>query len=83
MENEKKKDGYKKKSQGSYAVDGRRIIFEKGQIKKNGKKMLLEMFAIECQPKTSIFITGVYSVEHSEIFEEKIKRSVDTAKLSK
>ena len=47
MEKESKKDGYKKIASGMYEIDGKKILFEKGRMKKNGKKMLIDMFVVD------------------------------------
>ena len=81
MDKEKKKDGYKSVDHGSYMVDGRKIIFETGTMKKDGEKMMMDMYAVEVKPEASVFMVAAYLLKDKETLHQKIKDSVATIKL--
>jgi hypothetical protein len=82
MEGERKKDGYKEISSGRYEVNGKKVLFEKGMVKKNGKKMLMDMYVVEEGENSSIFAAGLYLPKHKDLFEQKIKESISTIKVA-
>lgn len=82
MEGERKKDGYKEVSSGRYEVNGKKVLFEKGTIKKNGKKMSMDMYVVEVGENSSIFAAGLYLPKHKDLFEQKIKESIGTIKVA-
>jgi hypothetical protein len=84
MENQKKKPGYKTLGTGSFRTkDGRKIIFENGSLKAEGKKMLMDTYGIETkQGDVSIFLSGVYPVKEEAKYKAMIKSLAEAAKLA-
>jgi hypothetical protein len=79
----KKRPGYKKLNSGSYVTStGRKVVFENGSMKAEGKKMLMDMYGVEVNGEASIFFAGAYLAKDEDKYKGMMKSLAEAAKLA-
>lgn len=80
---EGKKDGYKVLEKKKFAHNGKNYIYQKGLLKKDGKKMIMYLYGIEEGSDTTIIFTGMHMAGDEEKFFPIIEKAALSARLKK
>ena len=83
FDKETKKDGYKMLEKKKFVHNGKNIAYQKGMMKKKGKKLVMYLYAIEQSKEQTIFFTGMHMDGDEGKFFPLIERAALSAKLEK
>jgi hypothetical protein len=62
-------------------VNGKQIIFLKGILKKDGKKFVMEQYALAAGEEETIIVTGFYDPKQKSTFQDSIRKAAVSAHL--
>lgn len=82
FENESKKKDYKSLERKKLVHNGKKVLYEKGMIKKSGQKAFMYLYAVECTAESTIFVTGMHMDGDEKKFFPAIERAALSARLT-
>lgn len=81
FDKESKKEGFKLSDKGKLQHNGKTILYQKGTMKKDGKKAGFHMYAVAGDENNTIFISGIFMREDEKLVAPQIETAALSAKL--
>jgi len=66
---------------GEFVENGKTIIFQKGTMKKEGKKYAFETYALKADEKRTILVVGYYDLRAKKTYGFTIKKAASSANV--